>query len=96
MSLVIIKLGLIASQECRDHFGCVSTFFARQAVLGMRPWFCAGMCMHNIWELISKDCVNDWTQDASLKLANNAAVDRGVRELKSRLSDNLKARTEYL
>ena len=52
--------------------------------------------MHNIWELISKDCVNDWTQDASLKLANNAAVDRGVRELKSRLSDNLKARTEYL
>ena len=32
----------------------------------------------------------------TLKLANNAAVDRGVRDLKSRLSDNLKARTEYL
>ena len=32
----------------------------------------------------------------TLKLANNAAVDRGVMDLKSRLSDNLKARTEYL
>ena len=32
----------------------------------------------------------------TLKLANNAAVDGGVRDLKSRLSDNIKATTEYL
>ena len=32
----------------------------------------------------------------TLRLANNNIIDRGVRDLKTRLSDNLKARTEHL